>query len=81
MAKRKIRDEQDARWCLAQAEATGLTSFECARKHGPPHPGGRDDHVAGGSGDRGLALETGILGSGGGGGVLIGSRGNEYSPS
>ena len=34
MAKRKIRDEQDARWCLAQGEAAGLTSVEWARKHG-----------------------------------------------
>ncbi len=34
MAKRKIRDEQDARWCLAQAESAGVTSVEWARKHG-----------------------------------------------
>jgi len=34
MAKRKIRDEQDARWCLEQAEAAGQTTVEWARQHG-----------------------------------------------
>ena len=34
MAKRKIRDEQDARWCLASVEAAGVTRAEWARKHG-----------------------------------------------
>lgn len=34
MAKRKIRDERDARRCLAAVKESGLTRAEWARKHG-----------------------------------------------
>jgi transposase-like protein len=34
MAKRKIRDERDARRCLAAAKEAGLTRAEWARQHG-----------------------------------------------
>jgi len=34
MAKRRIRDERDARRCLAAAEAAGLSRSEWARRNG-----------------------------------------------